>query len=164
MLRKDVNNVKFSSIKLVVSDCDGVLTDGGMYYTESGEEFKRFNALDGVGFLLLKEYGIKTAILTASNNELIRRRAEKLRIDYLIMGREDKLIALQELSSELDISLANIAYIGDDIYDASAIELCGFGCAPSNAHISAKEKAIYITERTGGEGCFREIADLILKG
>lgn len=152
----------FSRIKLVATDCDGVLTDGGLYYTESGEELKRFCVLDGVGFLELQKHGIKTAIITAENNSLIRHRANKLKIDYLIMGTKDKLGALEELCEKNQIELNQTAYIGDDVFDLPAIEFSYFGCVPASANEYIREKAKYITKKRGGEGCFREVSDLIL--
>ena len=154
---KDLKN-----IKLVASDCDGVLTDGGMYYLESGDELKKFHVLDGVGFQQLHKQGIKTAILTTSVNKLIERRAEKLRVDDLIMGTQDKLRSLQEVCEMYGFTLDEAVYIGDDVVDIPAIEACGFGCAPATAHDKVLSVADYITKKNGGEGCFREIADLIL--
>ncbi|GIP55872.1 KdsC family phosphatase [Paenibacillus vini] len=151
-----------SKIKLVATDCDGVLTDGGLYYTESGEEMKRFCVLDGVGFQELQRNGIKTAIITAENNPLIQHRANKLKIDYLIMGTRDKLGALEDLCQKNTIDLNQVAYIGDDIFDLPAIEKCLFGCVPSSANDYIKRKARYVTQKQGGQGCFREISDMIL--
>lgn len=149
-------------IKLVATDCDGVLTDGGMYYLDSGDELKRFNVLDGVGFQLLQKNGIKTAIITASTNSSIKKRADKLGVSDLIMGTKDKLTSLKDLCDKYNISLSNTVYIGDDIHDVPAIVASGFGCVPGDALDYIKEKADYITVRHGGEGCFREVVDLIL--
>lgn len=153
-----------SNIKLVASDCDGVLTDGGMYYTADGDIMKRFHVLDGVGFELLHNAGIKTAILTAESNPLLQKRAEKLKIDYLFTGSKDKLELLQNLCQDLNIPLTQSAYIGDDIFDIPAIKKCGFGVAPSNALSEVRQSADYITKREGGHGAFREMANIILKG
>lgn len=151
-----------NKIKLVATDCDGVLTDGGLYYTSAGDVMKKFNVLDGMGFILLKEKGIITAIITAESNELLDKRAEKIKVDYLIKGSKDKLKKLEELCEKLNIKLEETAYIGDDIYDIPAIERSGLGCAPKSALEITKKSADYITKRKGGEGCFRELADLIL--
>lgn len=151
------------NIKLVATDCDGVLTDGGMYYTIHGDIMKKFNVLDGMGFLLLKEKGIITAIITAEDNALVNKRAEKLKVDYLIKGSKDKLQKLEELCEKLKIDIEETAYIGDDIYDIPAIQRSGLGCAPSNAVEQTRVSADYITSKKGGEGCFREVADLILE-
>ena len=155
-------NVEFAKIKLVATDCDGVLTDGGMYYTEQGDVMKKFNVIDGVGFERLRENGIKTAIITAESNPLLQKRAEKLKVDYLFTGSKDKLELLKKLCNQLNISLSETAYIGDDTFDVPAIEKCGFGCAPSSAFDNIKEKAKYVTTRKGGEGAFREMVEIIL--
>ena len=158
----DSVNSNSMTIKLVATDCDGVLTDGGMYYLDSGDELKRFNVLDGVGFQLLKEHNIKTAIITTSINPSIEKRAEKLGVNDLIMGSKDKLSSLQNLCDKYNISLNETAYIGDDIYDIPAIVASGFGCVPRDALEYVKEKADYITVRKGGHGCFREVVDIII--
>lgn len=152
-----------TQIKLVATDCDGVLTDGGMYYTEDGKEIKRFCSVDGVGFNLLRESGIKTAIITGECNTAVKKRAEKLKVDFLITGRTDKLVALKEICNSLDIDISESAYLGDDVYDVPAIECCGLGVAPQNAHKTALSVAKLQTIAAGGYGCFREVADFILK-
>lgn len=149
-------------LKLVVSDCDGVLTDGGLYYLEDGQEIKRFHVLDGMGFLRLQEHGIKTGLITGESNELVKRRAEKLKINYVILGTKDKLGALQAICRELQIDMEEAAYIGDDAFDVPAIEACGFGVAPADALPYIRAKADYVTQKKGGKGCFREISDIIL--
>jgi ribulose-phosphate 3-epimerase len=153
---------KLNRIKLVASDCDGVLTDGGLYYGEQGDIVKKFNVLDGVAFIKLKEHGIKTAIITGETNPLLMKRAEKLKVDYLITGNLDKLTALMELCRKNDISIDEAAYIGDDIFDKDAIKKCGWGCAPSSAIEAVRMIADYITVKGGGNGCFREMADMII--
>lgn len=162
--KKQIANEKknLKKIKLVATDCDGVLTDGGMYYSETGDELKRFNTLDGHGFALLREAGIKTAIITGENTELVKRRAAKLKVDHIISGERDKLKALKELCEIYHIDLDEVAYIGDDIFDLPAIEACGFGCAPENAINEVKEKADYMTIKSGGQGCFRELVEKII--
>jgi YrbI family 3-deoxy-D-manno-octulosonate 8-phosphate phosphatase len=154
---------KASMIKLVATDCDGVLTDGGMYYTEDGKEIKRFCSVDGVGFNLLHDAGIKIAIITGECNDTVKQRAEKLKVDYLITGRSDKLTALNEICKSMEINISQAAYLGDDLYDAPALKACGLGFAPSDAHISAKKAADIVTEHSGGFGCFREAADIIVE-
>lgn len=152
-----------SNIRLVATDCDGVLTDGGMYYSELCGEIKRFHALDGMGFGLLQDAGIKTAIITAEKNPMVEQRAKKLNVTFLYTGRRDKLAALRELCEKLEISLSQAAYLGDDVLDIPAIQASGFGCAPCSTLDQVKSKADYITKRAGGDGCFREVADLILQ-
>jgi len=133
-----------------------------MYYLESGEEMKKFNVLDGVGFLLLHKYGIKTAIVTSSQNPLIQRRADVLKVDDLLMGVTDKLSAIEALCRKYGISIEDVAYIGDDYADLPVIRACGFGCVPSGVFEQIAREADHITSRTGGKGCFREMVELIV--
>lgn len=163
MKKKKKAKFKIPRIKLLATDCDGVLTDAGMYYSEKGDEIKKFNTLDGMGFELLRKQGIKTAIITAENNPLIIKRGTKVKADDILLGVRNKLEALTELCNKYEISLDEAAYIGDDIFDVPAICACGLGCAPASAISHIKEKADYVANKCGGEGCFREIADLILE-
>ena len=154
---------QIKKIKLVVSDCDGVLTDGGLYYTEDGLEIKRFHVLDGMGFLMLKENGIKTGLITGESNTLVKNRANKLKLDYVYLGTKDKLGKLTEICNEMGISISEAAYVGDDSFDVPAIESCGFGVVPGDALDYVRERADYVTQKGGGHGCLREVADLILR-
>ena len=160
------NNITASfnipEIKLFLTDCDGCLTDGGMYYSEQGDELKKFNTRDGMGFRLLRENGILTGIITSENVELNRRRAEKLKLDYLESGCTDKVKALKKICNENDIALQNVCYIGDDINDIEVLKLVGYGCVPANAVPDAKAVAVYIAKANGGDGVIREIAENIL--
>ena len=155
-------NIDLSNIKLVATDCDGVLTDGGMYYTEQGDVMKKFNVIEGVGFERLRACGIQTAIITAEKNPLLQKRADKLKIEYLCMGSKDKVGSLKKICDQLRISLKEAAYIGDDLFDVPAIKACGFGCAPESAFENIKNEADYVTKRKGGEGAFREVAEMII--
>lgn len=154
---------RIKKLKLVVSDCDGVLTDGGLYYLEDGQEMKRFHVLDGMGFLRLQEHGIRTGLISGESNILVKRRAEKLKIDYIMLGTKDKLGALKLICSDLQIDINEAAYVGDDTFDLPAIEGCGFGVVPADALSYIRERADYVTIKCGGKGCFREISDLILQ-
>lgn len=149
-------------IKLFLTDCDGCLTDGGMYYSENGDELKKFSTLDGMGFRLLRERGIVTGIITGEARELNRKRAEKLKVDILRMGVSDKAAVIRELSKEYGIPLESIAYVGDDINDLGAVKLVGWGCCVANAMESVKQTAKYISHAKGGSGAIREIIDHIL--
>lgn len=160
--QKKISDIHIPEIKLFLTDSDGCLTDGGMYYSEQGDELKKFNTRDGMGFSLLKEHGILTGIITGENTELVRRRAHKLQLDIYKCGIKDKLTCVKQICNELNINLKNVAYIGDDINDLQVIENVGFGCCVSNAHNSLKTKANYITQKKGGEGAIREVIDLIL--
>lgn len=152
-------------IKLFLSDVDGVMTDAGMYYTESGDEFKKFNTHDGMGFRLLRESGIKTGIVTSENTKIVERRAEKLKVDYLYQGKRDggKLAAAKEICQMEGFSLAEVAYIGDDINCYDLLEQVGLAACPANA--VAKVKAIpgiIQLSKSGGDGAVREFAEIIL--
>ena len=152
-------------VRLFVSDVDGVLTDGGMYYSEKGDESKKFNTRDGMGFQLIREAGIKTGIITSESTEMVTRRAKKLKIDYLQQARRDggKLSAMQEMCDDLGISLDHVAYIGDDINCLAVLQAVGYKACPSDAAAAVKAvEGICILEHKGGEGCVREWAERIL--
>lgn len=151
-------------IKLFLTDCDGCLTDGGMYYSEHGDELKKFNTRDGMGFALLHRRGILTGIITSENVDLNRRRAEKLKLDILEPGCKDKVATVKRICEERDIDFHNVCYIGDDINDVELIKLVGYGCAPADAMPQAKEAAKYVTKAKGGEGVIREVVGMIIHG
>ena len=149
-------------IRMLLTDCDGCLTDGGMYYSEKGDELKKFNTRDGMGLSLLRKAGIITGIITSESVDLNRRRAEKLKLDILEAGCRDKLAAIRRICGERNIDIGNVCYIGDDLNDTEAIRAAGFGCAPADARPEARKAARYVTKARGGEGVIREIADMIL--
>lgn len=149
-------------IKMFLTDCDGCLTDAGMYYSEHGDELKKFNTKDGMGFALLRKAGIVTGIVTSENVDLNRRRAEKLKLDILEAGCKDKVAALNRICAERGISPENVAYVGDDINDLGVIQMVGYGCAPADAMPQIKAAAKYVTTAKGGEGVIREVVEKIL--
>lgn len=151
-----------SKIKMVLTDSDGCLTDGGMYYSENGDEIKKFSTLDGKGLSMLREAGIITGIITGEDRKLVERRAEKLHLDILKMGISDKLPVVEAIAKEYQISLENICYIGDDLPDIPVIKSVGFGCSVANGLPAVKEAAKYVTCTPGGFGAVREIADMVL--
>lgn len=151
-------------IKMFLTDCDGCLTDAGMYYSEKGDELKKFNTRDGMGFKLLREKGVITGIITSENVDLNRRRAEKLKLDILESGCSDKVAAIKNICEKRNISLENVCYVGDDINDLEVIKLVGYGCCPSDAIPKVKEFAKYITVAKGGEGVIREVVEKIMEG
>ena len=157
-----MDSEKIPEIKMFLTDCDGCLTDGGMYYSENGDELKRFNALDGMGFRLLREKGILTGVITGEKKELNRRRSKKLNLDILEQGVQDKLCMVEKLCQKYDISLQNVAYIGDDINDLDVIKAVGFGCSVPNGIEEVKKAAMYVTKRWGGQGAVREVIDKVL--
>lgn len=162
--KKHTSEIVIPKIKMFLTDCDGCLTDGGMYYSENGDELKKFNAKDGMGFKLLREHGILTGIVTGEDVQINVRRANKMRLDFLISGCSDKLSVIKELCEKNCISLENVAYVGDDINDLKVVEAVGFGCCVADGNIRVKNAATYVTRRVGGSGAIREIVDLILFG
>jgi N-acylneuraminate cytidylyltransferase len=150
-------------IKMFLTDCDGCLTDGGMYYSENGDELKKFNTKDGMGIRLLREKGIITGIITGENVDMVARRAKKLKIDELHMGIGDKLGVVKQLSEKYSIPLEQIAYFGDDVNDLECIIACGHSACPADALPSVAERAGYICSKKGGDGAVREYIDFILK-
>lgn len=159
----DFNHIA-SSIKLFLSDVDGVLTDAGMYYSESGDELKKFNTRDGMGFQLIREQGLKTGIITSEITEIVKRRGDKLKVDFLYQGKRDqgKLEVAQDICDELGITLAEVAYIGDDLNCLDLIKSVGLSACPADAVAEIKEAAMIKCAKNGGEGCVREFADFIL--
>lgn len=150
-------------IKLFATDVDGTMTDGCMYYAENGMELKKFNFQDGMGFKLLKDAGIKTAIITTEDTPIVKKRADKLRVDYLSMGNWDKLSYVKNLCKELNLSLKEVAYIGDDINDIELLNAVGLKACPNNAVKDVKNiKNIIILSTKGGEGAVREFIEIIL--
>ena len=151
-------------IKLFATDVDGTMTDGCMYYAENGIELKKFNFRDGHGFQLLREAGIKTAIITSENTAIVQKRANKLKVDYLSMGNLNKLAYVKNLCSELGISLNEVAYIGDDVNDAELLKAVGYAGCPADAHQSIKNiQHITILSQNGGHGAVREFIDNIME-
>lgn len=149
-------------IKMFLTDCDGCLTDGGMYYSEHGDEQKKFNTRDGMGFALLRNKGIVTGIVTSENVDLNKRRAQKLKLDVLEAGCKDKVAAVKALCEKYAISLENVAYIGDDINDLDVIKMVGYGCCPADAMPQVRDVAKYVTKTKGGEGVIREVVEAII--
>ncbi|MDX1696067.1 MAG: HAD-IIIA family hydrolase [Ketobacteraceae bacterium] len=153
---------KARQVKIAVFDVDGVMTDGRLYYTSHGDEIKAFNVKDGLGIKLLQKFGIKTAIITGRNSELVNRRARELGFDYLYQGREDKITALNELLKDTGMSLDQVGYIGDDLPDLAAIRQSAFGATVNDASALVLENADWISTRRGGEGAVREFCEFIL--
>ena len=150
-------------IKLVLTDIDGVWTDGGMYYDNTGNEWKKFNTSDSAGVLFCKKLGIPVGIISGEDTEIVRRRAEKLKIDYLFMGVKDKLKVAKELCDKLGLDISrDVAYIGDDINDILLLKNVRISAAPANAPEYVKPYAKWNLKKKGGEGVFREFVEKIL--
>jgi YrbI family 3-deoxy-D-manno-octulosonate 8-phosphate phosphatase len=149
--------------KLVVTDIDGVWTDGGMYYTELGDEFKRFNTYDSAGVVFCRQMGIPVAIITGEPSVAVKRRAEKLKINFCYTGVAEKLVVLEGLCGDLGISLAEVAYIGDDLNDMGVLPRVGYSACPAGAPDYVKEMVTVVLTKKGGEGVFREFVEGILE-
>ena len=157
--------IKQRKIKLFLSDVDGVLTDGSMYYSENGDEMKKFNTRDGMAFQLLREAGIKTGLITSENTEIVDRRAAKLKIDYVYQGKYKggKLQAAKDICDKEHISMDEVAYIGDDINCLELLSNVGLPACPSDAMGLIKEiDSIWILNSKGGDGAVREFAETLL--
>lgn len=164
LMKKYCKNSAITDIRVFMTDVDGVMTDAGMYYSESGDEMKKFNTLDGMGIELLRKAGIKTAIITSENTAIVKRRAEKLKIDYLYQGVKDKLSIAHEICKKENISLAQISYIGDDKNDIELLTAAGIAACPKNAVPEVKMIAnIRHLHSNGGDGAIREFAEILLK-
>lgn len=165
LMRRFNNKSSKKKIKLFVTDVDGVLTDAGMYYSEKGDEMKKFNTHDGMAFQLLREQNIKTAIITSENTKIVENRAKKLKVDYLFQGRKygGKLDSVKEICKIENIDLSEVAYIGDDINCFDLLSAVGTSACPSNATKKIKEiYGILQMTKKGGEGVVREFVETIV--
>jgi len=154
---------KIMKISLVLTDVDGVLTDGGMYYSEKGESLKKFNTRDGMGVELLRENNIKTVFITRENSKISKSRAKKVKANQILSGIKNKEIELMKICKKFSVKPENIAYIGDDINDIEIMKKIGFSCSPADGNYEVKKIANYVCTTNGGYGVFREVADLILQ-
>lgn len=148
--------------KLILTDIDGVWTDGGMYYDQSGNEWKKFNTSDSAGVLFSQKMNIPVGIITGEDTEIVKRRSAKLKIEYLYQGVSNKIDIASNLVKELGITFEDVAYIGDDIGDLALLRVVGISAAPSNAPKYIQNEVDYITQKKGGEGAFREFVEYIL--
>ena len=154
---------KAKKIKLVLTDNDGVLTDTGVYYSPKGEEFKRFSIRDGMGVeRLLNEVNIETGIITGETSGSVKKRAEKLKITELHLGIKEKHIILDNILNNRNLLAENVAYIGDDYNDLEIIKLVGLSACPNDAMPAIKELADFICTNKGGNGAFRDFAELLI--
>lgn len=150
-------------IKLILTDIDGVWTDGGMYYGADNEtELKRFNTYDSAGVLFARHLHIPVGIITGEDTNIVRRRANKLKVDYCYLGAKNKLQIVEQLAAELNIGMENIAYIGDDLNDLKVLKSVGVRGVPASAPAYIKKHANIHLEKKGGEGVFREFVEKIL--
>lgn len=150
-------------IKAFFTDCDGCLTDAGMYYSEKGDELKKFNTKDGMAFYLLQEAGIITGIITGEDVSLNERRASKLKVQVYVSRCKNKLKAVKNICDRYGIEMREIAYMGDDINDLELLGKVGFSSAPADAVSDVRNIVDYVTNVNGGQGAFREVVDYLIK-
>jgi YrbI family 3-deoxy-D-manno-octulosonate 8-phosphate phosphatase len=153
---------RLKKIKMFATDVDGVLTDSGMYYSEQGDEMKKFSTRDGMGLVLLRNAGYELAIITSQDTKIVERRAAKLKITDLLQGVRDKVAAMEILMKRHSLKWEEVAYIGDDVNDLEVMKRVGLAATPSDATDENKKVAHYIAKKKGGEGCVRELCDLLL--
>ncbi|NDJ18739.1 KdsC family phosphatase [Myxacorys almedinensis] len=154
---------RLAGVRLLALDVDGVLTDGGLYYTETGEELKKFNVKDGLGIQRAMSCGVEVAIFSAGSSPATLHRAKRLGIHHVYIGVPDKLVALKQLCQTLNLPLDCVAYMGDDLVDLPAMQSVGVPITVADAMPENQAVAMYITQKAGGQGAVREICDLIAK-
>jgi 3-deoxy-D-manno-octulosonate 8-phosphate phosphatase (KDO 8-P phosphatase) len=154
---------KLRPIKMVLLDVDGVLTDGGIYYSAAGAEMKRFNAHDGYGVVRAREHGLTIGIISGRRTPIVEVRAKEMGIVDVMQGASDKVVAMEELRKRYGIEPNEIAYIGDDLFDLPLLNVVGFSAAPANALQDVRKSVDYVTRSTGGNGAVRELLDLIIR-
>lgn len=157
-----VRNVEGKLPKLVITDIDGVWTDGGMYYTADGDVMKKFSVRDGWGVAMLRHHGIDTVIMTGEDTQIVVQRARKLRIERCHIGVQNKLELAEDFCRELNISLDEVAFIGDDINDLPLLRAVGFSGTPGDSSEYIQREVDFVTHAAGGRGAFREFVEKIL--
>lgn len=153
---------KMQQIKIVLTDVDGVLTDGGMYYSKDGDVMKRFFTRDGMGVTLLRKMDIPTIIVTKEKNEIITQWTKKMKIAKLFDGVQNKEFILPKIETQFNVVSSEVAYIGDDVNDLGLLKLVGVSAVPNDGILEAKQISSYICNQNGGYGAFRELADQII--
>ena len=159
----DALNAQLSRIKLLVLDVDGIMTDGGLYYTESGEIIKKFNVKDGLGIKRLINAGVEVAIISANSSEATLHRANRLNVKHVFINAKDKLAILKDLCEQLNISLGEVASMGDDLSDLPVMQAVGLPITVADAMPENISCAQYVTAKSGGQGAVREVCDRIIK-
>lgn len=155
---------RIKPLRLIAFDVDGILTDGGLYLSDTGEEFKRFNSLDGHGLKMLKASGVEIAIITGRTSRCVELRAKNLGVTHLYQGVEKKWAAMQDLLGKLKLAPEAAAFMGDDVVDLPVMRRVGFSVTVPNASHTVHEHAHYATKRDGGDGAVREVCELIMSG
>jgi len=156
-------HARAAQIKLLICDVDGVLSDGKVYFTNQGDELKNFNIKDGLGIKLLQKSGIKVAIITGRQSNIVEQRAKELGIDILYQGRSDKRAAFNEILTQENLTNEQVAHMGDDLPDLPLMKISGLGLCVSDAHEFVQQHADWIAQSAGGSGAVREAADMILR-
>ena len=151
------------NLKILLTDVDCVLTDGGMYYTSNGDVMKKFHTRDGMGVNMLKRKGIPTIIVTKEKTQMVKKWAKKMNIEYVYDGIQKKETILKIISKKYNVKTSEIGYIGDDINDIELLKLVGFSATPKDGVLEAQKIVHYICKKNGGEGAFREVADIVLR-
>jgi len=162
MLADDALAAQLANVRLLVLDVDGILTDGGLYYTESGEIIKKFNVKDGLGIKRLIASGVDVAIISANSSEATLHRAQRLNVQHVFINIKDKLGTLKELCLKLDIDLAQIASMGDDLSDLPVMKAVGVPMTVADAMAENIACAVHVTQRAGGQAAVREVCDRII--
>ncbi|MDP6788438.1 MAG: HAD hydrolase family protein [Rhodospirillales bacterium] len=153
---------RLQGVKLLSLDVDGVLTDGGLYYTDDGQQLRKFNVKDGMGIQRVRAAGAEVAVISAAQAPAILRRGESLGLDHVHVGCEDKLAALEKICQESGFDLSDVAHMGDDLNDVPVLEAVGLPLSVADAVAEARAAAAYVTSRRGGDGAVREICDLMV--
>lgn len=154
--------LRAQDVRIAFFDVDGVLTDGSLYFTESGETLKRFNTLDGHGLKMLQKAGIVPAVITGRDSAPLRVRLKALGVEHAVFGTEDKRPAAEQILQTLGLAWAQAAAMGDDWPDLPVMNRCAFACAPPNAQVEVRQSAHFVTHARGGDGAARELCDLLL--
>jgi 3-deoxy-D-manno-octulosonate 8-phosphate phosphatase (KDO 8-P phosphatase) len=154
---------KAQQIKLIIFDVDGVLTDGGLYFSDEGKELKRFNSLDGHGIKMIQDFSIVPAVISARSTKSVEHRMVNLGVKHFYQGQDNKINAYEELINKLELSPEQVAYMGDDVIDLPVMFKVGLPIAVANAHDLVKKNSAFVTNKSGGNGAVREVCDMLLK-
>jgi YrbI family 3-deoxy-D-manno-octulosonate 8-phosphate phosphatase len=153
---------RLRQIKLLLLDVDGVMTDGGLFYSAEGVEYKRFNAHDGYGIVRARECGIALGIISGRSTPIVDARARVLKIDDVIQGADDKVAAMESIRDKHRLTDSAVAFMGDDLFDIPLLSRVGFSAAPANARPEVRKMVDFVTRAAGGDGAVRELIDLLI--
>jgi 3-deoxy-D-manno-octulosonate 8-phosphate phosphatase (KDO 8-P phosphatase) len=162
-MHSDAIIAKAKKIKLLLLDVDGVMTDNRLYYSDNDVEIKSFYTRDGHGMVMLQKTGVDIGIITGRKSELVRHRMRDLKVKHVYQGVPDKLPTFLQLVEQLQIDLEQVAYIGDDILDLPILRRVGLSATPADGDLEVKERVNYVSQYPGGQGCVREMCELIMK-